>query len=69
MDMLGRMNCIHIVKPALPPASFENPFSLNLKRCEEILVKVRHIRLFIDEFSGRKLIEPTDLKKSFAEFD
>ena len=59
MDMLGRMDCIHIVKPTLPPASFENPFSLNLKRCEEILGKIRHIRLYINEFSSRKLTEAT----------
>jgi len=55
MDMLGRLDCVHIVRPSLSPASFENPFLLNLKRCEEILVKIRHIRLFIEEFSSRKL--------------
>lgn len=69
MDILGRMESLHIVKPAAPNTTVQNPFLQNLKRCEMILGKIKHIRLFIEEFSPRKLTEVTDLKKTFREFD
>lgn len=69
MDMLGRMDSIHIIKPPISSSNFDNPFQQNLKRCDEILNKIRHIRLFIEEFSPRRLTEVSDLKKTFREYD
>ena len=66
MDRLGRLDMIHIVPSA---QSFESQFAKNLKRCDEALTRIDHIKQFLQEFDARKLTPYKDTRVMFEDFN